>query len=106
MAHNLVDKPYGVVQSKLDRPPAEARRYHPGTFPALGESGTATSCGYSTPKRLDMYCLLHNPGTWLFDCEVQVERRREVPLGKDILSSFAAVPHSYGSVCFERGGAR
>ena len=55
-----------------------------------------------------MYCLLHNPGTWLFDCEVQVERWGEVPLalGMDILSSFAAVPHSYGSVCFERGGAR
>lgn len=49
-----------------------------------------------------MYRLLHNPGAWLFDCVVQVERWGEVPLGMGILSSFAAVPHPYGSAWFER----
>jgi hypothetical protein len=92
-----VDSPYGAVQSKLDGPLGEARRYHPGMFLVLGESGTVIGCEYS--NLLDTCCLLHSPDSWFLEREeARVEQCLGVlPLGMNIHSSFAAVPRSYGS---------
>lgn len=95
-----MNSPHGLVHKEPDHgTPVEARMYHPGVFPVLGESETATGREYSTPKTKRDCCLLQNPASWLLDCEARVEQcLGMLPLGMSILSSFAADPRSYGSV--------
>jgi hypothetical protein len=97
LVHSVVHSPHGVVHSKLGGPPVEARSCHPGTFPVRDGSGTASSCEYSTRKRIDMRCLPHNLVAWLLDCDVWVGRYfGMISLGMNIHPSFAVVLRSYG----------
>ena len=96
----MVHSPHGVGHSTLDGRPVDARRYRPGIFLVQGESGTCHWLLVLVAKeRLDMCYLPHDPAAWLVGCAARVGwSLGELQLGMSILSGFAAVRRSYGSV--------